>query len=367
MRGGGQTYLKNLIKHYPNYSDVKVIALVPRKFATESLDITALEILCSDFADKGVLARIFWTKFILPKIMSKLKVDVLYSVSGSLANRSPKIYRTVVTFQNMLPFADDERGRYPLGYMRFRLWLLKFIQGASFREANLVIFISLFAKSVIDLYLPFRKGRSVIIPHGVSEYFFEPCSRPVHPRLPREYVLYVSILDVYKSQIEVVKAWAELRLKRSTHEKLILVGPEFKYYGDKVRKLISELGLENEVFVLGNVSHNELPAYYQHAKVNIFASSCENCPSILLEALAGGRPVICSDYQPMPELGLDSVLYFDPYNPQQLTEKLLLLLEDPVLQADMGRRARIRAHDFSWDVSARLTWESLYAEACKAK
>ena len=365
LQGGGQTYLKNLFLHYPKYPDTRVIALVPVGFDEELSVSDSVLIKTSASASRGVVQRILWNKFVLPRLLRKLSANVLYSTGGSLATRAVGDCRTVVAFRNMLPFSPVDRKRYPRGYMRFRLWLLQYVQSASFRDADLVIFISMFAKSVIDLTLNKRRGQSVVIPHGLSQHFFNPQPHPANSSLPQEYVLYVSILDVYKAQVEVVKAWAELRLHRPTHEKLLLIGPEYSPYGEEVRKAIIDFGLQEEVMVWGNVPYEELPAYYQHAKVNIFASSCENCPNILLEALAGGRPVLCSDYQPMPEFGADAVTYFDPYNPGQLAGALAAMLDDPVRIADMGLRAQQRAEDFNWEVSARRTWDALFALANK--
>jgi glycosyltransferase involved in cell wall biosynthesis len=119
------------------------------------------------------------------------------------------------------------------------------------------------------------------------------------------------------------------------------------------------LGLQDEVVLVGNLPYTELPMLYRRAVINLFASSCENCPNILLEALAAGRPVLCSDYQPMPEFGADAVMYFDPYQPQQLADRLKLVLSNPELQEDLGRRALDRSHAFYWEISALTTWVAL--------
>ena len=74
----------------------------------------------------------------------------------------------------MLPFSDEERRRYPYGYTRSRLAILKYIQSRSFRQANLVVFISQFAKSIIDIVVGPRAGKAVVIPHGVNDRFREP-------------------------------------------------------------------------------------------------------------------------------------------------------------------------------------------------
>jgi glycosyltransferase involved in cell wall biosynthesis len=318
----------------------------------------AIEFICPEFPSKGLIARLFWGRFVLPRLLRRYSANVLYCPGGFLAVR-PKGCLTAVAFRNMLPFSPDERRRYSLGYMRLRLWLLQHIQGSSFRDADLVIFVSRFAKSVIDLTVKRRKGGAEIIPHGLSDHFRQPMTRPADVRLPSSYVLYISILDVYKAQLELVDAWALLRSTRLTSEKLVLVGPEFGPYAEQVRRKIAATGLHDEVLLLGKLPYEQLPAYYQHAKVNVFASSCENCPNILLEALAGGRPVLCSDYQPMPEFGHDAVQYFDPYNPPQLANLLKGLLDDEAALTAWGKKAAQRAQYFQWSDAASKTWSAL--------
>jgi glycosyltransferase involved in cell wall biosynthesis len=259
----------------------------------------------------------------------------------------------------MLPFAPGERKRYPFSYYRFRLLALKYLQSRSFNRADLVIFLSHYAQSIIDQYLPHRRGRSLVIPHGINEHFRYRPDRPFPPHLPPEYVLYVSILDVYKAQLEVIQAWRRLKEQRMTKEKLVLVGPAYPSYGEKVHNLIKSLGLANDVLVLGEVPYEELPAYYHHAKINIFASSCENCPNILLEALAAGRPVLSSAFQPMPEFGQEAAAYFDPYKPDRLTDLLIEYLDNEDLREMMGKKALARAEHFQWPQSAHRTWEAL--------
>jgi glycosyltransferase involved in cell wall biosynthesis len=358
LQGGGQTYLRNLFLLYSPVPDERIVAIVPPAFRSFLPINPAIEFIFPVWPSTGLFARLFWNRFVLTRLLRRYSASVLYCPGGGLAVR-PKGCLTAVAFRNMLPFSPDERRRYSLGYMRFRLWLLQYIQGASFRDADLVIFISRFAKSVIDLKVGKRKGGAEIIPHGLSDHFRQPMSSPEDARLPASYVLYVSILNVYKAQLELIEAWALLRSTRQTSEKLVLIGPEFGPYADQVRRKIATTGLQDEVLLLGNVPYEQLPAYYQHAKVNIFASSCENCPNILLEALAGGRPMLCSDYQPMPEFGLDAVQYFDPYNPSQLANLLKGMLDDEAALAAWGKKAAQRAQDFQWSDTASKTWSAL--------
>jgi glycosyltransferase involved in cell wall biosynthesis len=263
----------------------------------------------------------------------------------------------------MLPFSDVDRKKFPLGYKRLRYALLKGALSRSFREADAVIFISNYAKQVIDELLPKRAGTSAVIYHGIAEGYRRRASLPRPAGLPPEYVLYVSILNVYKCHLEVVEAWDRLRKLRPTPEKLVFAGPEFPPYAAKVRRKIQDLGLENEILLVGKVPYENLPAYYQNAKVNLFASTCENCPNILLEALAAATPVLSSDIQPMPEIAGGGARLFSPYSPDEIAEALRAVLDDPAEARSMSERAGIRSKDFSWQKTRAQTWNFLLSLA----
>ncbi len=358
LQGGGQTYLINLLQFMPRQvaDKCRVILLVPHGEQHRFGIHPNVELFSSEFASKNLFCRLIWSKFYLPLHLKREQVDLLYCPGGFVSVFGN--WKTAVAFRNMLPFSIEDRRRYPLGYMRARLAILRWVQARSFRRSDLVIFISLFAKSVIDVVVDNRQGRSEVIPHGISHHFRKSPHNAMRG-LPSSYVCYVSILNVYKAQLEVVSAWSMLRSRRVCTEKLLLVGPASDRYGAKVIALIKKLGLQDEVLILGNISYDDLPMLYHFATINLFASSCENCPNILLEALSAGRPVLCSDYQPMPEFAGDAVLYFDPYDPKTLATQLVRVLDDPVLQRSLGQKASERSLQFEWSQSAQRTWRVL--------
>ena len=359
--GGGQTYITNLLQNIPGEweSSHRIVAVLPSSIKDSIHPSRNLEIVTPQFDTSSLPKRGLWLRLYLPKLLDELKCDLLFCPGGFLPVKVSKATKTAITFQNMLPFDDAERRRFSHGYIRSRLRLLKYIQGSSIKKADLVIFISDYAKSAIDKAIPYRSGKSVVIPHGLSEDFRQKDQTKPESLKEFEYVLYVSILFNYKAQLEVVQAWSKVRRMRHTGEKLLLVGPEYRPYASKVRKLIDSLGLQDEVIVTGPVPYSELPSYYHNAKINLFASSCENCPNILLEALAAGRPVLCSNYPPMPEFGGDAVEYFDPYNPDELATLLLKCLDDKELSASMGAKAFEHSFRYDWKESAAKTWNAL--------
>ena len=260
-------------------------------------------------------------------------------------------------FRNMIPFDLTQTRKYPLGYMRVRNWLLKRIMVRSMTKADRVICVSEFARQVIVGIAPRLKANTTVIPHGINPQFR--CNRLPRPEwLPAEdYILYVSILDVYKAQLEVIRAYALLKQHRRTKEKLILAGPERQPYAQKVRNEIFRLGLERDVLLAGPVEQDQLPTLYQNALINIFASECENCPNIMLEAMASGRPLLASNRPPMPEFGGEAPIYFDPSAPEELANKLLSVIDDPVRMAELSDKAAQRSLLYDWDRAGRATWD----------
>ncbi|MGK7875793.1 MAG: glycosyltransferase family 4 protein [Xenococcaceae cyanobacterium] len=354
-RGGGQTYLCNLFQFLPQDKQLEIFLLAPNSLSIpEYPNLKSIRV--GRIAENPFL-RALWEKVEMPKLLKKMQVDLLFCPGGVIGVKPPKGCKTVTMLQNMLPFVPREQKRYPLGYMRFRLWLLRFLQSQSFKQADLVIFVSQYAKDVIDELFPARRGQSIVIQHGISDHFRYNSNRPFPESMPREYVLYVSILDVYKAQLEVVQSWYLLRQQRQTPEKLVFIGPEYPPYAKRVKQLIHSLGLEDEVILLGKVPHEQLPAFYQHAKVNIFASSCESFGMTLIEAMAAKSPVLCSHYQPMTDNAEDAVEYFDPYEPQTLTELLLKYLDDAKLRETMGQKALVQCQRYCWKDTASKTWE----------
>lgn len=360
--GGGQTYLLNLLHRVPQDADWKVFLLCP-----DNLDLRGLpenvERVEAGLVLDNPFRRAIWERFNLGRLASGLGVDLLFCPGGLLPGGAlPPILKTAVTFQNMLPFDLEQRKRYPFGYRRLRDWLLERGLASSMRKADLVIFISRHAQDFIQHRLGSLQGKSVVIPHGIDARFFPPANPPL--TLPSDapsgdYFLYVSFIDHYKSQIEVVRAFAQVRQLSGTQASLLLVGAENPPYGQALRREIDSLKLDGVVRVAGNLPHHELPALYQHARINLFASCTENCPNILLEMMASGRPALVSGRGPMPEFGGQAVSYFDPGNVSQLVERWIALLAEPERGEAMAQRAMERVAAMQWERTADSTWDAM--------
>lgn len=360
-QGGGQTYLINLLQFLPAGFGHDITVLAPGSLSLPQP--ARVRRLASHAALENPLLRAAWERSFLPGMVRELQADVLFDPGGTSTAAAPTGCRSVTMFRNMIPFDLAVRRRYPPGYQRARNWWLHRAMLGAMRRADLVIFISEYARRVVEQEAGGALKRSVCIPHGVNPRFRTTgASRPAWLP-PGDYLLYVSTLDYYKAQVEVVRAYALLRQRRATPEKLLLVGPENpgSDYSRILRAEVARLGLGNEVIFAGQIPYDGLPAVYEHALIKIFASECENCPNILLEALAAGRPILCSNRPPMPEFGGDAVMYFDPADPAALADRLEVLIDDRPAQAALGAKARQRSLRHDWEESARATWAAIAA------
>ncbi|MDR4484161.1 MAG: glycosyltransferase family 1 protein [Nitrospirales bacterium] len=348
--GGGVTHLVELLAAAePLAHDFqKVIVWGSRSTLTKIPDRNWLHKVYDPLLDRGLLYRVFWHRFRLRKLANRAKCDVLF-VPGGTAESG---FKPVVTMsRNLLPFEWRELRRYGWKLHTLKFLLLRWSQGRSLRKANGVVFLTTYARQAVLAVTGALQGECVIVPHGISPRFTEP---PRAQRLLTDFkegqpcrVLYVSIVDVYKHQWHVAEAVAKLR-SEDIPIVLELVGPPAGGM-KRLQEVLKRVDPEGTfISYRGAIPYETLDSIYAAADVGVFASSCENMPNILLENMAAGLPMACSNMGPMPEVLGDAGIYFDPEDANSIARALRELIESPDLRAQFAQAAFDRAQAFSW-------------------
>jgi len=287
-------------------------------------------------------------------------VDLVFAPGGVAAGL---VRPRVVMSRNLLPFERGERELYGHSATRLRLELLRIGQARSFVSADGVIFLNQYALDQVSETMKAPPRRVAVIPHGVADRF-RATPRPARPLGELTHaaplrILYVSSIAPYKHQLEVVEAMR--RVSARIPVELTLVGfAEGSEYAASFRRVIRPDGFAGpQIRYLGQVSFEELHHAYAAAEVFVFASSCENMPNILLEAMSNALPIACARRGPMPEMLGDAGVYFDPQEPDEIAAAVFALAEDPALRVRLAGQAAERSRPFSWDRCARETFAFL--------
>jgi glycosyltransferase involved in cell wall biosynthesis len=166
----------------------------------------------------------------------------------------------------------------------------------------------------------------------------------------RPYVLSVGTLQPRKNYVRLIRAFASLRPEILAPEtKLALAGGRGWLYGD----ILAEAERHGDrVRILGFVDERDLPALYRHAALFAFPSLYEGFGLPVLEAMACGVPVVCSNASSLPEVAGGAALLVDPLDAGGLSEAMARVLEDADLRRQMIARGVAQAARFTWERAA---------------
>lgn len=318
--------------------------------------------------EKSLPYQLWWQYKILPKLMKENRCDILLSTdAGTVLIYHP----SVVMSRDMLSFEKSEINRYGISKAWLRLFVLRFVQIRSMKNADGTIFLTKYAADTIMKWSGKLKDYR-IIPHGVSQIFKQVNANAEWHSVQKQPIqcLYVSNTALYKHQWHVVEAISLLRLE-GYNLTLKLVGGG---HGKSKRMLddaIQKFDPERRFVVTDSfVPQDQLPEILSEAHIFIFASSCENMPNTLVEAMSVGLPIACSDRGPMPEVLKDGGVYFDPENPESIADALKKILNDENLRDQLKEKAKNLANRYSWARCARETLQYLidiYFKTCNSK
>jgi glycosyltransferase involved in cell wall biosynthesis len=358
--GGGLTHLQEILNKAVmsnhDISQVIVWASLSTLNALPSKEWLIKE--THPLLNKSFVFSFFYQMFFISRVArKKYKCDLLFVPGSSFLGSFKK---TVALSQNMLPFEKNESDRFPKWQSRLRFKLLNHTQKYTFKRAKAVIFLTNYAKDYISKSINLPKD-STIIPHGINLDFASP---PRPQSSLSEYsiqkpfrLLYVSIVTVYKHQWNVAEAILRLRTEGYPIE-LDLVGG---YNTESLNHLnrVLENDKEGVVHYKGLIPYEQLGSVYKSADGFIFASSCENMPIILIEAMTAGLPVASSNMGPMPEVLGDDAFYFNPLKSLEIYTAVKSMLDSKELRKLKANNSYNKSINYTWQSCSHKTFEYL--------
>lgn len=230
----------------------------------------------------------------------------------------------------------------------------------SLRFADAIIADSIATKRDIVRLTSVPPHRIHVIYLGADERFSPQSAQEIirvrqRYSLPEKFILYMGTIEPRKGIDTLIEAFMRIGY-RIPNVGLVIAGKK-GWYWESILSMIEGTGLGSRVHVTGYVDDGDLPALYSAAKVLAFPSRYEGFGLPLLEAMACGTPVVCSNAASLPEICGDAGIQMDPDRPDALAAALSDILDKDALAQSLRARGLNRARLFTWEQTARKTLE----------
>ncbi len=200
----------------------------------------------------------------------------------------------------------------------------------------------------------------ITVAYNAAAPEFRPIDRQVssafvsrHLSLDGPYILYVGNLKPHKNVACLLRAVALLRDRQNLNHKLVIVGDD-RHGRAELQGLTQMLGIGDLVIFAGAASQDLLVNAYSSADAVVMPSFEEGFGLPVVEAMACGTPVICSQSASLPEVAGDAAEYFNPRSPEDLADVLDRVLRSPTRLAELRTKGFDRAKKYTWERCAAV-------------
>ena len=328
-KSGLGNYSRNIVsalrEYYPNNNYYL--------FTTKKTDLFKFDdnkiILPSNKTNKSL-----WRAKKIPNYFNDLNLDVYHGLSNELPLTIKKsTVKKIVTIHDLIFL------RYPQWYKYFdrKIYDRKFRMAAN--KADKIIAISKQTKSDIVNFYKINPDKIEVIYQTCNDnfkilYTYDEIKQIKHKfKLPNNYLLYVGTIEPRKNLLTILQSLVFGKIDIP----LVVVGKKTNYY-EQVKSFIDKNKLKNNVFFINDISTPDLAKLYQGAEIFIYPSIFEGFGIPIIEALFSKTPVITTKEGCFAEAGGQNSIYINPNNHEELTEKILLLLNNKELRESIAEK-----------------------------
>jgi glycosyltransferase involved in cell wall biosynthesis len=345
--GGGETYLRRLVPALLEAradlrltlfaADEAYPSLLAEPWAAEAT-VTRVPVRA-----RSRTRRVLAEQTLLPRAARRARIDLLHNTLNT-APALPGVVQVTTIHDVIYKRFPETAGRLNVG--------VAFLVPLAARRSSRVLTVSEASKKDIVDFLGVRPERIDVAPNGPG------ISQPSDP-LPdaglrdrftlgnAPLVLTVAAKRPHKNLQRLLEAFARLE----TDAILVIPGFETPFEADLKQRA------GEHVRFLGWVDDQTLDGLYRAATCFVLPSLAEGFGLPVLEAMARGTPVACSDIGALREVASDAAVYFDPYDPAAIARALERCLDDEELRARHRAAGMDRARRFTWSRTAEATLE----------
>lgn len=346
---GTRTYLEELCAEF-------------KKLESDDLHFCFLDTMIPVYTGNSKLLKLIeharyqlWKQVVLPLKAFFNGCDIVFCTD----NFVPLVhlgYKTIPVFHDAFFFET------PQHYGRLWLWLYKKTAIPAAKRSPFVITPSAWAKKQINHYTGIGNEKLVVIPEGPKTLADSLDANDADQLLktfsltPKSYLLHVGSMFKRKNIPALIHAFAQVKASGYPGLKLVLAGPTPSTQTDtdyqQIIDAIAGVKLQQDVIISGYLPNTQLGLLYKNALMYVFPSVNEGFGIPVLEAFSYGLPVLVANNTCLPEVGGNAVLSFDPFDTDDISVKIKLVLDDEQLREDMCSKGVQRLKSFSWHNTA---------------
>lgn len=298
-----------------------------------------------------LIRKIWWEKYALPRKIKRDKCDVFISLY-QCPTFLPKNIRHKMLVHDLIPKV------FPEYLDNWRKKLYFYLSNRAIRHADEIFTVSEWSKKDIHKYLKIPAEKIQIARESVGEEFFEKSSYEKDNKILEKYgvfgryIFYVGGFDFRKNVPALLEAFARIINRHGINDVNLAIGGKDRSSCSplftNVQAEIERFELQEKARMIGFVEQKDLPAIYRNCELFVFPTLYEGFGLMALEAMASGAPAAVSKTSSLPEVGGDAVLYFNPYDTEEMARVIGKILHSPKLLRRLSEKGRERAKKFSW-------------------
>jgi glycosyltransferase involved in cell wall biosynthesis len=347
--GGTEIYLRNLLSALASLDDhSEYFVFTNVETGSDLPHLPPIHLVPQDVGATNRPLRLIWEQTELPVQAHELRLDCLLNpgFTAPVATACP----------NVTVFHDLQHKRHPEHFRWFDLPAWNFFLWAAVRRSRILIADSEATKADILEFYSFPADRIRVVTLGVEDEFFRVAQRRARTE---PFLLCTSTLHPHKNLERLVRAFEQFRTRRRGY-RLVITGVR-GFISRELEATIADLNCGDSIELTGWLPRADLHDLFRRAHAFIYPSTFEGFGLPVVEAMAAGVPLACSDIEPLRSITRDAALRFDPASTSDIESAIERLVCDDALRLELSKAGRARAPKFTWKQCARGTLDAIYA------
>jgi len=276
-------------------------------------------------------------------------LDMLHVMHSWLPLFIPRRLKKLVTIHDIFTVTDPNffSKRRPFHWI-FRSYFFA-LTWMTANRTDVIITITKYCANEIRQVFNLKQKRFEIV-HNSPGIRPGSASVPQKTIIDQDYLFYLGNFRSYKNVPTLIKGYAHFLKLTGSNVDLVIAGNDDN---TGIYELCVLQGITDRVHFFNRPSDAFIDSLYSNAKVFVSPSLFEGFGIPPLEAMSYGIPVIISDAEALVEISGEAAVVFDRTSPEDLAAKIILLLNDPYLRADLVQRGYECAHSYTWEKSAK--------------